>query len=434
MANEIKFVFVGDTADFDKAIDSIVKKTNKIKDVDKDANKVRKQAVNLEKVLADEYEKARKNAGSLTDITKKLAREEAKRLDINKKLSSETLSQSRRQSLLVERSKSEARTSGLKGAGVAGMGKLAAGTIVAALAAGITAAVKGTLSAINDAEAIRGGALGAGKTIEQFQTEQFAASIHRSPKEVGEAINSLGLIIDKDLIKRLTESGDKLKAVSQILKNKLIPTFTFLAEKMATFGVSLAAAVQTIQEIGWKEVFFPSQLGKGSVQKMPTDEEIKSKLYQNFLKEAHEARTTARGRLFPETDETDEEWAARGAKFAMENRSRFGAPWASEQPDFKRAQDELIAQFKEEGASEFEKAFEKNEAALKEQLEALLGGSVMKPQQGVPAMKVFSDSLARIGLFKTGGDSQLQTMKKSLRQLEGIKSNTTGLKETVKDA
>jgi len=93
MANEIKFVFVGDTADFDKAIDSIVKKTNKIKDVDKDANKVRKQAVNLEKVLADEYEKARKNAGSLTDITKKLAREEAKRLDINKKLSSETLSQ-----------------------------------------------------------------------------------------------------------------------------------------------------------------------------------------------------------------------------------------------------------------------------------------------------------------------------------------------------
>ena len=103
MANEIKFVFVGDTADFDKAIDSIVKKTNKIKDVDKDANKVRKQAVNLEKVLASEYDKARKNAGSLTDITKKLAREEAKRLEINKKLSSETLSQSRRQSLLVER-------------------------------------------------------------------------------------------------------------------------------------------------------------------------------------------------------------------------------------------------------------------------------------------------------------------------------------------
>ena len=359
MANEIKFVFVGDTADFDKAIDSIVKKTNKIKDVDKDANKVRKQAVNLEKVLASEYDKARKNAGSLTD-----------------------------------------RTSGLKGAGVAGMGKLAAGTIVAALATGITAAVKGTLSAINEAEAIRGGALGAGKTIEQFQTEQFAASIHRSPKEVGEAINSLGLIIDKDLIKRLTESGDKLKTVSQILKNKLIPAFTFLAEKMATFGVSLAATIQTIQEVGWKEVFFPSQIGVGSVQKMPTDKQIREKMYERYVSEGMEP---------------------------------YG-PNESDTPDVQRARDELIDQFKKANPTELEKAFKKNEAALNKQIEALLGGSVMKPQQEVSAMNVFSDSLSRIGLFKTGGDSQMQTMKKSLRQLEAIKKNTTNLKETVEGA
>tara|TARA_R110000824_G_scaffold323219_2_gene510148 strand:+ start:4666 stop:5910 length:1245 start_codon:yes stop_codon:yes gene_type:complete len=414
MANEIKFVFVGDTADFDKAIDSIVKKTNKIKDVDKDANKVRKQAVNLEKVLASEYDKARKNAGSLTDITKKLAREEAKRLEINKKLSSETLSQSRRQSLLVERSKSQARTSGLKGAGVAGMGKLAAGTIVAALATGITAAVKGTLSAIGEAEAIRGGALGAGKTIEQFQTEQFAASIHRSPKEVGEAINSLGLIIDKDLIKRLTESGDKLKTVSQILKNKLIPAFTFLAEKMATFGVSLAATVQTIQEIGWKEIFFPSQLGAGSVQKMPTDKQIHDRIYDNFRASGQNPTS-----------------AQFGAGMAMMNRSTFG--W-QEKPDFKRAQDELIDQFKKANPTEFEKIFKKNEAALNKQMEALLGGSVMKPQQEATSMRGFSDSLARIGLFKSGRDSQLQTMKASLAVQKGIQTNTTGLKDVIFNA
>ena len=411
MENEIKFVFVGDTADFDKAIDSIVKKTNKIKDVDKDANKVRKQAVNLEKVLASEYDKARKNAGSLTDITKKLAKEETKRLDINKKLSSETLSQSRRQSLLLERSKSQARTSGLKGAGIAGMGKLAAGTIVAALTTGITAAVKGTLSAIGEAEAIRGGALGAGKTIEQFQTEQFAASIHRSPKEVGEAINSLGLIIDKDLIKRLTESGDKLKAVSQILKNRLIPSFTFLAEKMADFGVSLAATVQTIQEIGWKEIFFPSQIGVGSVQKRPTDKQIREKMYERYVSEGMEA----------------------GAAQIKLGTQPYG-PNESDTPDVQRARDELIDQFKKANPTEFEKVFKKKEAALNKQLEALLGGSVMKPQQEVPAMKVFSDSLSRIGLFKTGGESQIQTMKKSLRQLEAIKRNTTDLKETVEGA
>lgn len=390
MANEIKFVFVGDTADFDKAIDSIVKKTNKIKDVDKDANKVRKQAVNLEKVLASEYDKARKNAGSLTDITKKLAREEAKRLEINKKLSSETLSQSRRQSLLVERSKSQARTSGLKGAGVAGMGKLAAGTIVAALATGITAAVKGTLSAIGEAEAIRGGALGAGKTIEQFQTEQFAASIHRSPKEVGEAINSLGLIIDKDLIKRLTESGDKLKIVSQILKNKMIPLFTFLADKMSVFGISLAATIQTIKEIGWKEVFFPSRLGEGSARKTPTPAQVRGEQRKLWLK------GTAPG--------------AEGM-----------APL--EQEAWKIASDRL-------NPSKFQETYKRIEAELKETLAGILGVPTTGAAKG-GAMNVFSDSLARIGLFKTGGDGQMQTMKKSLRQLEAIKKNTTDLKETV---
>ena len=394
MANEIKFVFVGDTADFDKAIDSIVKKTNKIKDVDKDANKVRKQAVNLEKVLASEYDKARKNAGSLTDITKKLAKEETKRLDINKKLSSETLSQSRRQSLLLERSKSQARTSGLKGAGIAGMGKLAAGTIVAARTTGITAAVKGTLSAIGEAEAIRGGALGAGKTIEQFQTEQFAASIHRSPKEVGEAINSLGLIIDKDLIKRLTESGDKLKIVSQILKNRMIPLFTFLADKMSVFGISLAATIQTIKEIGWKEVFLPSRLGEGSARKRPTPAQVDAEQRKLWLKKG-----TAPGEA------------------GM-------APL--EQEAWKIASDKL-------NPSKFQETYKRIEAELKETLAGILGVPATGAAKG-GAMNVFSDSLSRIGLFKTGGESQIQTMKKSLRQLEAIKKNTTNLKETVEGA
>ena len=342
-------------------------------------------------MLASEYDKARKNAGSLTDITKKLAREEAKRLEINKKLSSETLSQSRRQSLLVERSKSQARTSGLKGAGVAGMGKLAAGTIVAALATGITAAVKGTLSAIGEAEAIRGGALGAGKTIEQFQTEQFAASIHRSPKEVGEAINSLGLVIDKDLIKRLTESGDKLKIVSQILKNRMIPLFTFLADKMSVFGISLAATIQTIKEIGWKEVFFPSRLGEGSARKTPTPAQVRSE--QRRL------------------------WLKKGTALGAEGMAPL------EQEAWKIASDRL-------NPSKFQETYKRIEAELKETLAGILGVPTTGAAKG-GAMKVFSDSLSRIGLFKTGGESQIQTMKKSLRQLEAIKKNTTDLKETV---
>lgn len=373
MANEIKFVFVGDTADFDKAIDSIVKKTNKIKDVDKDANKVRKQAVNLEKVLASEYDKARKNAGSLTDITKKLAREEAKRLEINKKLSSETLTQSQRQSLLVERSKSQARTSGLKGAGVAGMGKLAAATIVTAVAAGAAAAIKGTFSAMNEAQGTRRGALSAGQTIEQFQTSEFARSINRNPKEVGEAINSLGLIIDTDLNKKLTEAGDRLHIVSTMIKNRLVPIFGILAKKLSEFAVDIAAITATIKQQGVKKV----------------------------LKEAGTSVSTSPFVSLP----------GYAMRKVMESRgAKFG-----------------------EGKEGFWNQFAENRAQIEEQISSMLGAATVGAAQGT-SMKVFSDSLSRIGLFKTGGESQIQTMKKSLRQLEAIKRNTTDLKETVKES
>ena len=68
-------------------------------------------------------------------------------------------------------------------------------------------------------------------------------------------------------------------------------------------------------------------------------------------------------------------------------------------------------------------------------MSGLLGAATVPDEaQQVPAMKVFSDSLSRIGLFKTGGESQIQTMKKSLIQLEAIKRNTTGLKEEVRTA
>ena len=372
MANEIKFVFVGDTADFDKAIDSIVKKTNKIKNVDKDANKVRKQAVDLEKVLASEYDKARKNAGSLTDITKKLAREEAKRLEINKKLSSETLSQSRRQSLLVERSKSQARTSGLKGAGVAGMGKLAAATIVTAVAAGAAAAIRGTFSAMNEAQGTRRGALSAGQTIEQFQTNQFAKSINRSPKEVGEAINSLGLIIDEDLNKSLSDSGHKLRLIGNIITNKLMPAFKFMAEKFVDFGIWAAAFIETMSQQGVKKT--------GNV-------------------------------------------AMRGLAAS----GLLGGPQAALQW-FMRSRGQG-------GTDDFSDSWAENEEKLREKLKAMFGTpEIPNADRQATSMRGFSDSLARIGLFKSGRDSQLQTMRASLAVQKGIQTNTDGLKDIIFNA
>mgnify|MGYP003133010893 CR=1 FL=1 len=45
-----------------------------------------------------------------------------------------------------------------------------------------------------------------------------------------------------------------------------------------------------------------------------------------------------------------------------------------------------------------------------------------------------TDALTRIGLFKTGADSQLQTLKASLAAQRGTELNTTGLISAVTNA
>lgn len=288
--NEIKFVFVGDTADFDKAIDSIIKKANKAKDIDKDANKVRKQAVNLEKILKDEYEKAAKNAGSLKSITEKLAREEAKRLEIAKKLSDESLTQNQRQSLSLDLAKSNARSAGLKKAGIGGMGKLAGTAVLSAVAAGAGAAIAGTIDAINNAQTTRSGALQAGQSVEQFQINQFAQELNRSPKEIADSLNALGVIIDADLNKELSDAGHQLKLVGDIIYNELVPAFAFAAKKIAGFGLDLAALIKTIMEVGFKETVKDAALQTGKplivrgAEKMFGVEPRESSLINTFAK------------------------------------------------------------------------------------------------------------------------------------------------------
>tara|TARA_R100000664_G_scaffold14482_2_gene22801 strand:- start:2306 stop:3424 length:1119 start_codon:yes stop_codon:yes gene_type:complete len=372
MANEIKFVFVGDTADYDKAVNDVIKKANKAKEVDKEANRVRKQAVNLEKLLKEEYHGAAKNAGSLKDITKKLADEEGKRLKIAKQLSDEALTQKQRQGLLVDMAKSQARSSGLRKAGLVGLGKLAATTIVGALAAGSAAAIQGTISAIGEADARRSGALQAGQTIEQFQTAQFAKSIKRDPKEIGEALDSLGVIIDADLNRKLTESGDKFRIVTTIVKNKLIPMFTLVAEKLGEFAIDIGAIIETIAQQG---------VGKTA-------------------KQAGTAAATNPMLFLP------------GAVLKKIADSK-NPGWDAE--------------------DNFWDVFARNRAAMQERVNEILGAPETAGKQA-SAMRIFSDSLSRIGLFKSGADSQRQIQKASLGELKQINRQTRGLKETVRDA
>lgn len=363
MANEIKFVFVGDTADYDKAVNDVIKKANKAKEVDKEANRVRKQAVNLEKLLKEEYHGAAKNAGSLKDITKKLADEEGKRLKIAKQLSDEALTQKQRQGLLVDMAKSQARSSGLRKAGLVGLGKLAATTIVGALAAGAGAAISGTVDAINQAQSTRQGALQAGQTVEQFQINKFAASLNRKPEDIAESLTSLGVIIDEKLNKQLSDAGHQLSLVGNVLYSKLIPAFAFAAKKIAEFGIDLTALIQSIMQVGAKKT--------------------------------------------------------------------VGAVAQAGRPLIVRGVEALVDH--EPKPTDLMEAFSKNRAALQLEIDELFGQPEI-PSQRVSQMKIFSDSLSRIGLFKSGADSQRQIQKASLGELKQINKQTRGLKETVRDA
>ena len=361
MANEIKFVFVGDTADFDKAIDSIIKKSNKIKDVDKEANKVRKQAVNLEKILKDEYEQARKNAGSLQSITQKLAAEEKKRLEINRKLSDESLTQKQRQSLMLESAKSKARSSGLSKANITSIAKIAGATIAAAIAAGAGVVIKQTLSAINQAKATRKGALAAGRSIEDFELAKFAESIDRDPEEIRSSVKSLGLLIDSDLTKRLARAGDVIAIVTQFIFTKLTPAFAFVADKLGGFAISLAAVIEQISESGVKKTAI-----------------------------------------------------AAGTSLA---KNRFVGSAISSLPGgllIGQLLKPIFDKFGGDADVEFGKGVADKETELNKMIKGVLEFKTTAKNKQAPSMKIFQDSLSRIGLFKTGEESQRQIQKASL--------------------
>ena len=362
--NEIKFVFVGDTADFDKAIDSIIKKANKAKDIDKEANKVRKQAVNLEKILKDEYEKASKNAGSLKSITEKLAKEDAKRLEIAKKLSNESLTQNQRQSLSLDLAKSNARSAGLKKAGVKGVGKIAGVAVLGAIAAGAGAAISGTIEAINNAQTTRSGALQAGQSVEQFQINQFAKGLNRSPKDIADSLNALGVIIDADLNKELSDAGHQLNLVGDIIYNELVPAFAFAAKKVAGFGLDLAALIKTIMQVGFKETVKEAAIVGGKPIAM---------------------------RVFE---------SAMGVKPRESN---------------------------------FTKIYEENRKKMDLELGKIFTSPEISGVKNTPIQN-FQDSLSRIGLFKSGAESQRQIQKASLVQLKSIARQTKGLKKSVEEA
>ena len=411
MANEIKFIFTGDTAEFDKAIDSVVKKTNKAKASTEGMTDAQKTQAKLQKLLNEEYKQGAKTTGGLLKIQKEIKRVEEQRLKIEKRLAKSSLTRKNRLRAIVALSRTEARLAGLtaarrsavKGAAIsagsaamtrvglgaaAGAGTAAAGAAsaaglmaipgigwaIAAIVVAVSsivialklfkAAIKGTAAAMNKAMGLQKTAQIAGKTVEQVQAEQVAGMFGGDAKKDFDLFKELGLIIDKELIASLTRSGKTLMAFGIQVANVLIPIFEKLAKVTAglvkIFGGSVVAL---------KAMFGP---------------------VFDWIRENPIKSMTPIGLAYGVATQTDV--AAGNTAF-----------W-----DYVKKMNELARKSFEEGAT---------------------AGAAA----GI-AMQTPSDALTRIGLFKGGADSQLQTLKASLAAQRGTELNTTGLISAVTNA
>ena len=382
MDNEIRFIFTGDTDDYDKAVDDVVKKANKTKVAEEKTNSARQTAAKLQKALTEEYKDAAKAGGDVAEINEKIKKIEEERVKINKQLNNQLLTRDQRQKLIFEQAKLEARSRGLRTAmggarrksvgdvggqamsimGTGGMAgaafsamsagialpAIAAFATVGAALAGLTAAVRGTSAAMEENLALRKEAQQAGKSVEQLQIEQFVDKYGGNAREIGEALKAFGVIVDEDLNRRLAESGKAIGIVGDQLFTKLIPLFTSLAEVTAKVVGSLGGFLAGLKA-GFK---------RGS--------------FETFIV----GLLTGNASLI-------------GSSLGGFSTEKFSA-----------AYDDFIKNLFDFAANDF---------------------IAQRPND--PQLRS-ADALTRIGLFKTGRDQQLQTLKASLTAQQQIATNT----------
>lgn len=192
------------------------------------------------------------------------------------------------------------------------------------------------------------------------------------------------------------------------------------------FLVGLAAWQLENSEKSIWDMITGKHVGEGSVRKMPTDKQIRDRIYDNFI--AGGSKPGA---------------AQMAAGMAMENRSTFGPPWQDEQPDVKRARDELINETKKTSA--FQQAFqqvlaeekEKTKARFEHQkaMRALLTSTGQMGAEGIgkAGPKIKSDDLARMGLFIGGRRNPLiNAAEKQVEEIRGVKQEVETLNKQIK--
>ena len=407
MANEIKFIFTGDTAAFDKAIDSVVKKTNKVKTATEKTTEAQKVQAKLQKLLNEEYSRAAKTTGGILKIQKDIKRTEQERVKLSKRLNDASISREKRLRTIVQLSKAEARLAGLTAAkrsamtgavtrggsaaltraglgsaaaagglaaaagGLAGLSATGVGALVAAVivvVGGLIVAFKTLKAVVRETSAAMSKAMGlektaqmAGKTVEQVQAQQLAGLFGGSATGDVSLFKQLGLIVDREIIASLTRSGKTLMAFGIQVANVLIPIFEKLAKVTAGLVKIIGGSV-----VALKATFGP--------------------IFSYIASNPHSIL------------------------------SPFGMAMALGQAD----------------PSAGVKAFDDYVNKMAD-LTRLSFSEGLTAASGI-ARQTSTDSLARIGIFKGRADSELQTLKASLIVQRSIKSNTDGLITAIETA
>jgi len=252
-------------------------------------------------------------------------------------------------------------------------------------------------------------------------------------KSMAEQANQAGAVLSDQQI----QTAADLKDTMAVLKMGFLGPF---GEALAILGNSAIEASSHFKAFlvglaAWRlenadksvmDMIRGKGVGAGGVQKMPTDKQISARIYDNFI--ASGSKPGA---------------AQMAAGMAMESRSTWGQPWQGEQPDVKRARDELINETKKTSA--FQQAFqivlaeEKEKTAIRfEQQQAMRALLTSTGQMGPDGIgkggpKIKSDELARMGLFIGGRRNPLiNAAEKQVEEIRGVKQEVETLNKQIK--
>ena len=407
MANEIKFIFTGDTAGFDAAINKVVKKANEAKASTQKQTEAQKVQVKLQKLLNEEYNRAAKTTASISKLNDQIKRTEQERLKLAKRLEQSSLTRQKRLRAIVELSKAEARLAGLTaarrgargaagralagraggaalgrmglsalasaGGAAAGAGALAGlsatgiGLVVAGVVAAIASVIiafkilKGAVQKAVEAIDLQKTAALAGKTVEQVQAEQAAGTFGGDADQNMSLFKELGLIIDKEIIDSLAKSGKVMMAFAKQMANVLMPLLEKIARVLRNVLITLGGSIAAL-----------------NATMAPVLQQIRA------------------GGIFSATP--------------------IGFAYALGQMD------------PSAGGAAYDQ-YQKNMEALMN-LSFGGGGAAVEGVRG----RIPTDALARIGIFKGQKDSELQTLKANLAAVQSIQGNTNGLIPAITNA